>query len=239
MKLDLHIRKTLGANRKARGSQQGSSTFELNVELQSSATRMVIVGPSGSGKSLTLQAIAGLLRPDQGHIHLDGEVLFDADRDIHQAPQARRMAYLFQDHALFPHLTVRQNIGFALRRGWLNPGRHHTHERVERWLDAFELRPQADQYPAELSGGQRQRTALARALVTEPRALLLDEPFSALDPALRNTMRHELLALQRQLQVPMIVITHDPEDAALLGQHVVQLRDGQVADSQDTSRPSA
>ena len=239
MKLDLHIRKTLGGNRKARGSQQGSSTFELNVELQSSATRMVIVGPSGSGKSLTLQAIAGLLRPDQGHIHLDGEVLFDADRDIHQAPQARRMAYLFQDHALFPHLTVRQNIGFALRRGWLNPGRHHTHERVERWLDAFELRPQADQYPAELSGGQRQRTALARALVTEPRALLLDEPFSALDPALRSTMRHELLALQRQLQVPMIVITHDPEDAALLGQHVVQLRGGQVADSQDTSRPSA
>ena len=149
------------------------------------------------------------------------------------------MAYLFQDHALFPHLTVRQNIGFALRRGWLNPGHQHTHERIERWLDAFALRPQADQYPAELSGGQRQRTALARALVTEPRALLLDEPFSALDPALRNTMRHELLALQRQLQVPMIVITHDPEDAALLGQHVVQLRDGRVADSQDTSRPSA
>ena len=239
MKLDLHIRKTLGGNRKARGSQQGSSTFELNVELQSSATRMVIVGPSGSGKSLTLQAIAGLLRPDQGHIHLDGEVLFDAARHIHRPPQARQMAYLFQDHALFPHLTVRQNIGFALRRGWLNPGRQHTHERIERWLDAFALRPQADQYPAELSGGQRQRTALARALVTEPRALLLDEPFSALDPALRNTMRHELLALQRQLQVPMIVITHDPEDAALLGQHVVQLRDGRVADSQDTSRPSA
>ncbi|MDO4681217.1 MAG: ABC transporter ATP-binding protein [Lautropia sp.] len=223
MKLDLHIRKRYDSKR---------HPFQLDVRLQSAHSRIVIVGPSGSGKSLTLKAIAGLLQPDEGHIHLDGQVLFDSARQIHLPPQARQMAYLFQDYALFPHLTVRQNIGFALSQGWLNPRRHLQHERVDHWLDSFQLRPLADQYPAELSGGQRQRTALARALVAEPRALLLDEPFSALDPDLRQSMRQELAELQHRLQVPLILITHDPEDAAVLGQHVVQLREGRVADSQ-------
>ena len=221
MKLDLDIQKTLTS---------GTRSFTLSVQLQSEHQRIVIVGASGSGKSLTLQALAGLLRPDSGHIRLDGDTLFDAAQNIWLPAQERRLAYVFQDYALFPHLTVYQNVAFALGTSWRNPPRHAQRAQwpasVARWLDLFGLAALAGQYPSELSGGQRQRTALARALVTEPRALLLDEPFSALDPTLRTTMRTELLALQERLQVPMILITHDPEDATALGQHAVEMRNG-------------
>ncbi|MDO5101873.1 MAG: ATP-binding cassette domain-containing protein [Lautropia sp.] len=220
--LDLDIRKTL---------ESGERRFELNARLQSDSTRIVIVGPSGSGKSLTLKAMAGLLTPDRGHIHLAGQTLFDSARQLCVPPRARQLAYVFQDYALFPHLTVRQNIGFAARRGWLNPGRHHHDERVDYWLEAFSLTPLADQYPADLSGGQRQRTALARSLVAEPRALLLDEPFAALDPGLRISMREELAELQARLGVPMVLITHDIEDARALGEAVFQMHEGQLEPS--------
>ncbi|MER2553671.1 MAG: ATP-binding cassette domain-containing protein [Thauera sp.] len=220
MQLDLDIRKTL---------RSGQRVFHLDVRLQSSSQRIVILGPSGSGKSLTLKAIAGLLRPDSGHIRLDGKVLFDAAKGIHLPPQGREVAYVFQDYALFPHLTVRQNIAFGLTRGWFNPLAHVRHETVEYWLDAFQLAHLAHQFPAELSGGQRQRTALARALVARPRALLLDEPFAALDPTLRIAMREELGELQQRLQVPMVLITHDPEDAVVFGDHVLSLQDGRFA----------
>jgi molybdate transport system ATP-binding protein len=219
MLLDLDIRKTLRA---------GNQSFSLNVRLKTDSQRIVILGPSGSGKSLTLKAIAGLLRPDAGHIRIDDRVLFDADRGIDLAPQKRELAYVFQDYALFPHLTVRQNIAFPLVRGWLNPRRHQAYEQADTWCGAFQLGHLADQYPDELSGGQKQRTALARALVTQPRALLLDEPFAALDPALRALMRTELKELQHRLQVPMVLITHDPEDAEVFGDHVVDLRDGRI-----------
>ena len=220
MLLDLDIRKTLRA---------GKQSFALDVRLQTDSRRIVILGPSGAGKSLTLKAIAGLLRPDAGHVRIDGHVLFDADRGIDLAPQKRALAYVFQDYALFPHLTVRQNIAFPLVRGWFNPRRRHHGREVEYWCEAFQLGQVADQYPHELSGGQKQRTALARALVTQPRALLLDEPFAALDPALRARMRSELKDLQQRLQVPMVLITHDPEDARVFGDHVLDLRDGRLA----------
>jgi molybdate transport system ATP-binding protein len=219
MLLDLDIRKTLRA---------GKQSFQLDVRLKTDSQRIVILGPSGSGKSLTLKAIAGLLRPDAGHIRIDDRVLFDAGRGIDLAPQKRELAYVFQDYALFPHLTVRQNIAFPLVRGWFNPRRHQGYEQADYWCEAFQLRHLAEQYPDELSGGQKQRTALARALVTRPRALLLDEPFAALDPALRALMRTELKDLQHRLQVPMVLITHDPEDAAVFGDHVVDLRDGRI-----------
>lgn len=163
MKLDLDIRKTLTS---------ATRTFTLSVQLQSAHERIVIVGPSGSGKSLTLQAIAGLLTPDAGHIRLEGDTLYDASSQVCLLPQARRLAYVFQDYALFPHLTVYQNVAFSLSHGWRNPPsqpeRNQWHPSVARWLDAFGLASLASQYPADLSGGQRQRTALARALVTEP-----------------------------------------------------------------------
>lgn len=219
LQLDLCISKRM---------HSAAGQFELAVELQSSSRRIVIFGPSGAGKSLTLKAIAGLLKPDAGHIRLTGETLYDRQVGVDLTPQARHIGYLFQDYALFPHLTVRQNIAAARVTGWLNPSRHIKDERVAYWLDAMHLEAQADHYPAQLSGGQRQRTALARALINEPRALLLDEPFAALDQALRARMRAELDALQQRLEVPMILITHDVEDVARFGEHVVHLAQGRV-----------
>lgn len=222
MQVDLNIHKTIQSNRR---------TFSLHIECKLASQRIVILGPSGSGKSLTLKAIAGLITPDEGHIHLNEVILFNKDKRINLKPQSRNIAYLFQDYALFPHLNVLQNIGFGLKQGWFNVRSSESYEAVNHWLDLFDLNVVAVQYPDELSGGQRQRVALARALISKPNALLLDEPFSALDPALRVKMRHELDALQRSLKVPMILITHDPEDAKALGDQVIHLREGRIVDA--------
>ena len=222
MELDIDIRKTLRAGRRS---------FHLDVRFRTSNQRIVIYGPSGAGKSLTLKAIAGLMRPDDGFIRLGGTSFFDSQAGIDLAPQARKIAYLFQDYALFPHLTVRQNIGFGLRDGWRNPPINQQHEAVDYWVDAFHLAHLAHQFPDDLSGGQRQRTALARALVAKPRALLLDEPFTALDSSLRSQMRSELDELQQRLEVPMILITHDNEDASAFGDQVLFLREGRIDES--------
>jgi molybdate transport system ATP-binding protein len=206
--------------------------FALDVAFTATTQRVVLFGPSGAGKSLTLQAIAGLLRPDEGKITLHGNALFDSKLNVDLKPQARKVAYLFQDYALFPHLNVRQNIGFGLQRGWFNPRARSSHAQIDYWLDALELRGVAGNYPAQLSGGQKQRVALARALVARPQLLLLDEPFSALDSTLRQRMRLELSDLQTRLDIPMVLITHDPDDVAAFGDQVVQISDGGVRESQ-------
>jgi len=172
--------------------------------------------------------IAGLLKPDSGYIKLAGRSLFDDQQGINLTPQQRGVAFLFQNYALFPHLTVRQNIAFSVRRGLLNPSTKIAHKAVDYWLDNFGLTAIQHQRPHELSGGQRQRTALARALVTEPRALLLDEPFSALDPDLRAHMRKELRELQERLAVPLILITHDIEDVKVFANETLCLKDGRI-----------
>ncbi|WP_321910947.1 MULTISPECIES: sulfate/molybdate ABC transporter ATP-binding protein [unclassified Paraburkholderia] len=219
MSLTVAVRKTL---------ESAGRRFLLDVAFETHAQRVVLFGPSGSGKTLTLQAVAGLLRPDEGVIRLGGQALFDSASGIDLKPQMRRIAYLFQDYALFPHLNVQQNIAFGLHKGWFNPARRDAHPDVEYWLDALELRGVAGSHPVHLSGGQKQRVALARALVSKPQLLLLDEPFSALDHALRERMRRELLALQTRLDIPMLLITHDPEDVAAFGDEVVPLIDGHV-----------
>ena len=219
MQLDIDIQKTL---------RSGKRMFQLNARFCAEGQRVVVVGPSGAGKSLLLKAIAGLMRPDSGHVRIDDQVLFDAQAGVHLPPQARSIAYLFQDYALFPHLNVRQNIAFGLARGWFNLRPNAGGETVDYWLDALHLGEVAHQAPHELSGGQRQRTALARALVSHPRALLLDEPFAALDPALRVVMRAELDALQKRLKVPMVLITHDPQDVEVFGEQVLQVRAGVI-----------
>jgi molybdate transport system ATP-binding protein len=202
--------------------------FTLDVAFETTAQRVVLFGPSGAGKSLTLQAIAGLFHPDEGRITLHGDTLFDSARDVDMKPQLRKVAYLFQDYALFPHLNVRQNIAFGLQTGWMNPHRRVALPEVDYWLDALDLHLVAGNHPVQLSGGQKQRVALARALVAKPRLLLLDEPFSALDYALRERMRRELSDLQTRLDIPMLLITHDPEDVAAFGDQVVQVHEGSV-----------
>lgn len=202
--------------------------FTLDVSFASNVQRIVLFGPSGAGKSLTLQAIAGLLAPDRGTISIGGDTLFDDARGIDVPTQARRVAYLFQDYALFPHLNVRQNIAFGLKRGWRNPRAQELPDDAAYWLRAFELEALAGHYPAQLSGGQKQRVALARALIAQPRILLLDEPFSALDVAMRQRMRRELTDLQMRLDIPMVLITHDPDDVAAFGDQVVRLQEGRV-----------
>ncbi len=218
---EVDIRKTV---------QSARRSFALRVRFQTRARRTVVFGPSGAGKSLTLQAIAGLLRPDAGRIAFDGAVLFASDAGIDIPARQRRFGYLFQDYALFPRLNVRQNIAFALQPGLRNPPLDAGGEQVEKSLRTFELADVASQRPDELSGGQKQRTALARALVHSPRALLLDEPFSALDPELRRRMRKELDELLKRVDIPVLMITHDPEDLEWFGDERLFLRDGEIAD---------
>ncbi|MNQ02067.1 Spermidine/putrescine import ATP-binding protein PotA [compost metagenome] len=217
----------------ARRMVSGDRHFQLDAAFTSSSKRIALFGPSGAGKSLTLRAVAGLLRPDAGRIEINGRVLFDSQAGICLPAQARRVAYLFQDYALFPHLTVAQNIAFGLRRGWRNPPRREVGPEARRWVDAFELGAIVGSYPGEISGGQKQRVALARALMLQPDILLLDEPFSALDAHLRGRMRQELSALQRQLDVPMLLITHDPADVDALADEVFEVRDGKVGRRRD------
>ncbi len=219
MDLRVDIQKTF------RGARQG---FRLRARFHAESRRIVVHGPSGAGKTLLLKAIAGLITPDAGSISLSGTTLFDSAAGVNITPQRRRMAYLFQDYALFPHLTVRQNVGFGLRRGWLNVRGARADPAIDHWIEAFELERVAHQYPSQISGGQRQRTALARALLPSPRALLLDEPFAALDAPLRARMRAELEALQARLDVPLVLITHDPEDVRVFGDRVLRIDEGVV-----------
>lgn len=202
--------------------------FDLDIAFNSASRRIALFGPSGAGKSLTLRAIAGLLTPDSGRITLGQRTLFDSAAGIDVRPQERRVAYVFQDYALFPHLNVAQNIAFGLHKGWRNPNRRAIPPEAKRWIDAFGLGEITGNYPGEISGGQKQRVALARALVAQPEIVLLDEPLSALDPGLRVRMRTELRALQATLDVPMLVISHDPEDVEVLGDHVLEVREGRI-----------
>jgi iron(III) transport system ATP-binding protein len=185
-------------------------------------TIMALLGPSGCGKTSLLRAIAGLERPIAGSVEIDGAVVSSSGTWVN--PERRSVGMVFQDGALFPHLTVAQNIAFGLRR----VGRRDRQARVDEMLQLVELDGLADRLPSTLSGGQQQRVALARSLAPHPSILLLDEPFSALDAALRVQVRAEVARIVRQVGVTTIFVTHDQDEAFVLGDQVAVLRDGRI-----------
>jgi molybdate transport system permease protein len=195
--------------------------FRLDVQFATNHRALGLLGASGSGKSMTLRAIAGLERPDEGRIVLNGRVLFDSKSGVSLSPAARRIGVVFQDSALFPHLTVRQNIAFGLS----GPDRDRI---ALDWARAVHIESHLDRYPGQLSGGQQQRVALARALAMRPDALLLDEPFSALDLHLRRRLEEELRAVLASYPGAVVLVTHDRDEAFRLCEQLAVLSNGRV-----------
>jgi molybdate transport system ATP-binding protein len=190
--------------------------FSVDVALSVDAETLALVGPSGAGKTTVLRCIAGLQRPEAGRIALGDDMWFDAARRIDRPPDRRSVGLVFQDYALFPHLSVRANIGFGGRA------------RVDDLLERLAIARLAGEKPARLSGGERQRVAVARALARDPAVLLLDEPLSALDAHTRSGVREQLAHLLDELAIPALIVTHDFTDAAALADRVGVLLDGRL-----------
>ncbi len=198
--------------------------FTLDVEWEIGNEVAVLFGSSGAGKSMTLQLIAGLMEPDAGFIRSNGTIFFDKASGINISPQQRSLGYVFQDRNLFPHMTVKENIAYALKR----TSREKRENRVNAIIGQFRLEGLENMPPSEISGGQKQRVALARALIEKPKALLLDEPFTALDSPLRMEMRKLLQEVRNEFDIPILLVTHDFEDAYLLGNRILVYIDGSL-----------
>jgi molybdate transport system ATP-binding protein len=211
MSLSVSIRKDLGA-------------FRLDAEWSMGNELVVLFGRSGAGKSVTLQMIAGLVRPDAGRIELNGRALFETASGTDRPPQERSFGYVFQDLALFPHMTVRENILFGAHAIPTPQREQRAGEMIERFL----LSGLERKKPREISGGQQQRVALARALIRRPDALLLDEPFSALDAPLRIEMQEFLKQVRREFPIPVVLVTHDLAEALILADRLVIYDRGRV-----------
>jgi ABC-type sulfate/molybdate transport systems ATPase subunit len=209
--LSVYVEKTLG-------------TFHLNAIFSAPAGITALFGPSGAGKTLTLRAVAGLLRPDRGRIALGDRVLFDASSGADVPTRDRRIGLVFQHYALFPHLSAAANVAYGLH----GLAAEHRGARVRELLELVDLAELARRHPHELSGGQQQRVALARALAPGPDLLLLDEPFAAIDSFVRGHLRHQLRAIHERTGVPMILVTHDVGDVRRLADSVVLYGRGEV-----------
>lgn len=201
-----------------------SAAFSLDVEFKAAAGITVLFGPSGAGKTLTLDCIAGFVRPGEGRILLDDEILFDGASGVHLPPQARHCGYVFQNYALFPHMTLRKNLEFAVER----LPRLERHRKVTEMLEKFHLTEVSGRRPYELSGGQKQRCSIARALIGSPRLLLLDEPARGLDAPLRAELYAALRQVRQEFEIPVLLVTHDFEECFQLGEEMIVLRDGRV-----------
>jgi molybdate transport system ATP-binding protein len=199
-------------------------SFNLNVHFRALAGFTVVFGASGAGKTTLLDCIAGLTRPDEGRITVGGEVLYDSERKLNVAAWKRRIGYVHQDLALFPHLTAEKNIAYGLRA--LSPSERRS--RSKEILDAFQIGHVCDRRPAEISGGERQRVALARALVTQPRALLLDEPLTALDRPTKSALVNDLRQWNQDHRVPILFVTHNGDEVFALGDEVIMLDAGRI-----------
>ncbi len=201
------------------------ASFSLDVSVDFAPGLSVLFGPSGSGKTTILSALAGLLRPDAGQVRLGEQTLFDADAGVSLPPNERRIALVFQSLALFPHLDALANVAYGVPRGLAKAERL---TRAHYWLERMRVTHVARRFPHSYSGGEAQRVALARALASEPRALLLDEPFSALDQRLASELSAELSEYVSSVSLPVVLVTHDRVLARTLGHELVLLKEGRV-----------
>ncbi|MBI5343808.1 MAG: ABC transporter ATP-binding protein [Deltaproteobacteria bacterium] len=214
MALSFKLRKSFGA-------------FSLDAELLLGEDMLVLFGPSGAGKSLLLKLISGILRPDEGFVEAGGTVLFDSQKRTDIPIRKRRIGYLFQDYALFPHMTVYENIAYGLGKRYEDE-EAAVKERVGGLISVMRLAGLEIRYPFELSGGRKQRTALARTLATGPSVLLLDEPFSALDYQVREKLRADLVNIHGLFPITTIIVTHDLEEAFMLGPRIAVINNGRI-----------
>lgn len=201
--------------------------FSLDVNWKAGNELVVLFGYSGSGKSMTLDAMAGLLEPDNGRIQCGDRVFLDSARGFIMRAWKRRMGYVFQKGALFPHMTVRENIAYGIS----DPGNTEVTVRANETMQTFGVEHLAKRYPRDISGGQAQRVALARAIVGRPELLLLDEPFAALDAPVRLQMRELLLEIRRSYNIPIVMVTHDLEEALTLADRIMVYSGGRVVQS--------
>ena len=201
--------------------------FILDIALRDLGPITLVCGASGSGKSTLLKCIAGLVKPDSGYIRFAGQDWFDSSKNRDISAQSRRVGYVFQQYALFPHLTVFENIAAGVTSGVVGAisGRVNAvdRDRIKQLMLQFQLDGLGQQVPSELSGGQQQRVAIARAMAVCPQLLLLDEPFAALDQALRVTLRDQLRDWLASLSIPAIIISHQADDATALGAQCISL----------------
>ncbi len=213
--LSLQIRKRFDATK---------ASFELNVSTSVSPGVTIIFGPSGAGKTTLLECIAGLLTPSSGQIAIGGRILFDDSSKAFVQPNQRRIGYVFQDLALFPHLTVEKNISYGIR----SLSSDARQRKIANIVDSFRISELRQRKPDEISGGERQRVALARSLVTDPCVLLLDEPMAALDASTKSKIVEDLRAWNDVHQVPILYVTHSREEVFALGDRVLMLDAGKI-----------
>lgn len=205
--------------------------FSLELSFQEERGCLGILGPSGCGKSMTLKSIAGIVTPDSGFVKVSNQVLYDSEQKVNLKPQKRKVGYLFQNYALFPNMTVEQNIGCGLEKN--HP---HRSEIIYKMTERFELQGLEKSFPGRLSGGQQQRVALARILAYEPDILLLDEPFSAMDAYLKEGLRLALAKVIEEYQGVTVLVTHDRDEAYQLCSRIMLLQEGKVLEQGQTQK---
>jgi len=209
------------------GIQKQLGTTAIELEFSSPALKTVVFGPSGCGKTTLLKMLAGLITPDAGFLRCNGTTIVAIEDNVMVPAHRRGFGYLPQKSCLFPHMDVARNIAYGLRRH----GREDIAASAEKWGERLGISNLMQRYPAQLSGGQQQRVALARVFASNPRLLLLDEPFSALDNAVREELRDLLIALVDELQIPTLLVTHDREEAYVFGEHMVIMHAGQIVET--------